>query len=244
MKTLKLDVWGGLGDNLQVSTIPRRFFETYGYKGVYISNSAKWRNEEIKKLVWDKNPYIAGYTEEPGTNIVNAGLVRFDGHTHWIANMEKIYQFKGPYSLRPEIYFDYEKSDSNDVSEKVVVDITCSNENSSMKDASCRQRMKEVFDKIDKKLTVVRLNNIKNTDSYKDYTDEILINKDIEYINIDSIEQYCNVIKFCKKYVCNLSGNHSLAAAIREEFICFIPTNFYNMKYFVYEGGNINYIQV
>ena len=69
---LNLDVWGGLGDNLQLSTIPRRFFEKFGYKGVYISNKdrQKFRNEGIKKLVWEMNPYIAGFTNEPGVNIV------------------------------------------------------------------------------------------------------------------------------------------------------------------------------
>lgn len=72
-KTLTLDVWGGLGDNLQVSTIPRRFYEKFGYKGVYISNSVPWRNKEIKELVWDLNPYIAGFTDKKGVNIADAG---------------------------------------------------------------------------------------------------------------------------------------------------------------------------
>lgn len=244
MKTLKLDVWGGLGDNLQVSTIPRRFYETFGYKGVYITNSVKWRNEEIKKLVWENNPYIAGFTDKPGVNILHAGLINYDGVKHWIENMEKIYTFPAPYSKRPEIYYNFFKEDKFNVGDKIVVDLTSSNENNTMDKPFHRQKMKKYFDKLEGKITLVRLNNIKNTSSFTDYTNEIIVDKDIDYVDINSIEDYCEVIKNCKKYICCFSGNHCLAAAIRDDLTCFSPTQYFRMKYFIFEGGNIEYILI
>lgn len=234
--TLTLDVWGGLGDNLQVSTIPRRFYEKYGYKGVYISNSVPWRNKEIKELVWEKNPYIAGFTDKKGVNIADAGLIHYDGVTTWIANMEKIYQFESPYSKRPEIYYDIPNKDNFNVSNKVIVDLTSSNENNTMDKGTHRTNMKKYFDSLNEKITLVKLNNIKNDKSFADYTNEIIVNKEIEYINVNNIYEYCEIIKHCKKYICSFSGNHCLAASIREDFVCFAPNIYYNMKYFIFEG--------
>ena len=244
MKTLKLDVWGGLGDNLQVSTIPRRFYETFGYKGVYITNSVKWRNDEIKKLVWEKNPYVAGFTDKPGVNILHAGLINYDGAKHWIENMEKIYTFPAPYSKRPEIYYDFSENDKFNVKDRIVVDLTSSNENNTMNNLLHRQKMKKYFDRLDEKITLVRLNNIKKTSSFTDFTNEIIVDKDIEFIDINSIEDYCEVIKNCKKYICCFSGNYSLAASIRDDLTCFSPNQYYKMKYFIFEGGNIEYILI
>jgi hypothetical protein len=238
--TLTLDVWGGLGDNLQVSTIPRRFYEKFGYKGVYISNSVPWRNKEIKELVWDLNPYIAGYTDKKGVNIADAGLINYDGITHWIPNMEKIYQFNSPFSKRPEIYFKIPDEDTFNVSNKIIVDLSASNENNTMNVERHRNNMKKYFDRLDEKVTLVKLNNIKGNKTFKDYTDEIIVNKNYDFIEIDNIYQYCEIIKHCKKYICSFSGNHCLAAAIREDLTCFAPNMYYNMKYFIFEG-NITY---
>jgi len=239
---LNLDVWGGLGDNLQMSTIPRRFFEKFGYKGVYISNSIPWRNNEIKNLVWDKNPYIAGFTNKKGINIADNNLIRYDGSTHWIALMEKIFKFEAPYGKIPELYYDFNKEDIFNVKNKIIVDITCSNENNTMDKIYHRQNMKKYFDSFKEQLTVVKFNNLKNDKTFTDYTKEI-INKPVEYIEINNINEYCEIIRNCKKYICSLSGNHCLAAAIRNNLTCFIPEIYYNMKYFVFEG-DFEYIKI
>ena len=234
--TLNLDVWSGLGDNLQVSTIPRRFYEKFGYKGVYISNSVPWRNKEIKELVWDLNPYIAGFTDKKGVNIADAGLIHYDGATHWIANMEKIYQFSGPFSKKPEIYYDISREDKFNVSNKTIVDLTASNENNTMDKINHRKNMKKYFDTLEEKVTIVRLNNIRTNNTFADYTNEIVVNKNYDYIDINNIYDYCQIIKHCKKYICSFSGNHCLAAAIREDLTCFAPNVYYNMKYFIFES--------
>jgi len=241
-RILNLDVWSGLGDNLQVSTIPRRFFETYGYNGVYISNSSSWRNDEIKKLVWDNNPYIAGYTEKKGVNIVENGLIKYDGVTHWIANMEKIYGFNEPYGKVPEIYFSFNKEDIFNVKDKVIVDITSSNENNTMDKPYHRQKMKSYFDNLNEQITIVKFNNLKGNKTFTDYTNEI-ITRSVEYIEVNNINEYCEIIRNCKKYICSFSGNHCLAASIRDNLTCFAPEMYYNMKYFIFDK-NFEYIKI
>ena len=50
-KVILYQPWGGLGDNLQFSTLPKLYSEI-GYE-FYISDQNVYRNPEIKKLVWD-----------------------------------------------------------------------------------------------------------------------------------------------------------------------------------------------
>lgn len=245
--TLTLDVWGGLGDNLQVSTIPRRFYEKYGYKGVYISNSVPWRNDDIKKIVWDLNPYIAGYTDKKGINIVENGLVRFDGSTYWLANMEKIYQFNEPFSKRPEIFYKTKEEDIFNVKKSVVIDISYSQESFTRNIERypsmitlTKNKLNDLFLQIpsDVSLKVIfqpeKLNNI-------NFFEKLNLNVPYEKILVENLFDYSNIIKNCKQYVCSHSGCHALAAAIRPSCVCIIPENYYNMKYFVFEG--IKYIK-
>ena len=58
--------YGGLGDNLFYSHLPRIAKETGAYDRVFISSRSAFRNQEIKKLVWDLNPYLDGYVDAEG----------------------------------------------------------------------------------------------------------------------------------------------------------------------------------
>lgn len=237
--TLILDVWGGLGDNLQVSTIPRRFYEKFGYKGVYISNSVPWRNLEIKELVWDKNPYIAGYTDKRGANIADTGLIQFDGTTNWIQNMEKIYKFNDPYSTRPEIYYDIPFVENNNT---VVMDVSYSEESYNRNIQRYPTMISDTKNRLQELLTQltpdIKLNVIYQPDNLKNINFFESLNLNIPYkkIVVKSLTEYCSIIKNCKQYICSHSGCHALAAAIRKTCICIIPNNYYNMKYFVFDG--------
>lgn len=245
-KILNLDVWGGLGDNLQVSTIPRRFFEKFGYKGVYISNSTPWRNSEIKQIVWDKNPYIAGFTDKKGVNIVETGLVKFDGVTNWIQNMEKIYKFESPYNTRPEIYIDILTKDEFNAKNSIVIDMSYSMESYTRNlerypdlISNTKNELQKLFTQLQPGIDIKVIYQPKELNNVNFFEN---LNIDISYskIFIKSLFDYCNIIKHCKQYICSHSGCHALGAAIRKTCICFIPKNYYNMKYFVFD--DIKYV--
>jgi hypothetical protein len=55
----------GLGDNLQMSTIPE-IAKSLGYE-VYVSKQNKYRDKDTIDLVWHLNPYIDGFVDEPTT---------------------------------------------------------------------------------------------------------------------------------------------------------------------------------
>ena len=58
-----LGAWnGGLGDQLQFSTLPEEFYKQQA-RETYIADGSEFRNKEIYDLVWGKNPYIKGVKE-------------------------------------------------------------------------------------------------------------------------------------------------------------------------------------
>ena len=95
--------WGGLGDNLQFTTLPKLFSE----KGVdfFISKHNTYRNPEIYEFCWGKNPYVKGIVN----NIANIGSCAPDlqkGRTDNIVSAAEIrHGFSGS-GRYPEIYYD------------------------------------------------------------------------------------------------------------------------------------------
>jgi len=57
---------GGLGDHLFYSHLPRIAKQTFAYKKVLISNHSYFRNPDYKKLIWELNPFVDGFTETKG----------------------------------------------------------------------------------------------------------------------------------------------------------------------------------
>ena len=57
-------LFGGLGDHLFLSHLPRIAKESGGFKRVYISNLSEYRNIEYKDFVWGSNPHVDGFTDQ------------------------------------------------------------------------------------------------------------------------------------------------------------------------------------
>lgn len=240
---LVLDRWQGLGDNLQVSTLPRRFYELYGEKCVWISNANPYRNSEIKKLVWENNPYIAGFTDEPGLNLT--GHLQF-GVYNWIELWERVYGLPGPYSKQPEIYSTNLTTDMFNTSSSIVIDISYSVDsyNQNIKPRPDRinkinNTIKQLIAQSNLKIIQVKNKQLKNTKEFINFLSED-INTDC--IEVNSIEEYANAIKWGKQFICTHTGCHPLAAAARKDTICFIPENYVSMKYFTFD--NVRYISI
>jgi hypothetical protein len=61
---------GGLGDNLFLSHIPQIAKETSDVHRVFISTHSVFRDAAYKQLIWESNPYVDGFVDEPGFEIV------------------------------------------------------------------------------------------------------------------------------------------------------------------------------
>lgn len=241
---LVLNRWQGLGDNLQVSTIPRRFYEKYGIKCVWISDSIYYRSPEIRKLVWENNPYVAGFTSEPGINYTNK--IQF-GKTNWIEQWERIYELDPPYSTKPEIYSNNLDKDIFNTSDKVILDISYSKDSYTQNIINNPQALltiKETLQSFKNQTTydfvqIVNKQLIDNKE-FINFLEQVRGDLKIKTITVTNIEEYCNAIKWAKQFVSTHSGCHVLASATRTKSICFIPKQYLNMNYFVF--NNIKYV--
>jgi hypothetical protein len=66
-KILIIDIRkGGLGDHLFYSHLPRIAKQHGGYDKVLISAHSYFRNPDYKKLVWELNPFVDGFTNQKG----------------------------------------------------------------------------------------------------------------------------------------------------------------------------------
>lgn len=72
-KTLILQIkYGGLGDHLFYSHIPRIAKETGRYEKVLISELSPFRSHDYRKIIWELNPFVDGFTNEEGLYIADA----------------------------------------------------------------------------------------------------------------------------------------------------------------------------
>jgi hypothetical protein len=192
--------WGGLGDNLQYSTLPKLYTEL-GYN-VYISKSNSCRNKEIKKLVWDLNPYIKGESELP-PNAGSCKHYRMVYEDNCMKNMELCHGLSNGNSKYPEIY--YKPNKIMDLENTLVYDVT------SISVKYSNEYIQTTFNSVFKKYPelkrkLVRFNNIDNI-NVPFFSDEI--------IEINNIYEYCDIISSCKVFVCLFSGNSVLASGIK-----------------------------
>ena len=65
MKTFRVRVnYGGLGDHLFHSHLPRIAKEHGGFDRVLVSRASPFRDGDYRKLVWESNPHIDGFCDE------------------------------------------------------------------------------------------------------------------------------------------------------------------------------------
>lgn len=66
-KILIIDIRkGGLGDHLFYSHLPRIAKQTKAFDKVYISEHSYFRHPDYKKLIWELNPFVDGFTPDKG----------------------------------------------------------------------------------------------------------------------------------------------------------------------------------
>jgi len=242
---LILDRWQGLGDNLQVSTIPRRYFEKYGEKCVWVSDANKYNSEEVRSLVWESNPYIAGFTDEPGTNITHKLKYR---QKSWIETWERAYDLLEPYNHRPELFVNLPSPQFN-VSERVLIDISFSV--SSYKKNICEYKTGDAMRKVlldlysqspDPFITVTNNKILYNNNAFVNFLNDLVPEIKTETLEVNNILEYAQYLKACRRFICTHSGCHALGSAVGSETLCLIPKHYYDLRYFVFD--NVQYISI
>jgi len=241
--------WGGLGDNLQYSTLPELFSEK-GYD-VYIHSNNSSRNPEITELVWGQNPYIKGIIDgEPNAgHCKNIYWPPTEQNEYFIHRIELSHGFERS-NFFPKIY--YNPIIIPEYNNDIIIDLT---------GASVVLEMHKYIEYIDyftplihnknKNIKLIKFEKIQSNPIFEDVYNYLKTKiTDIEYLNVKSLIQYCDIIKNCDTVIIVNSGINSLSSAIKQDSIkpnilCyyfFSKYSYQEMKgYYYYK--NIEYFQ-
>lgn len=243
--------WGGLGDNLQFSTLPE-LYHNKGYN-VYISSDNIFRNNEIYELVWKPNPYIKGIINPELGEVVGANKMHLWPDTnknyYFINRIEIAHGFE-PSNFYPKIYL---KPNYNEkYKDTIIIDLSGSSQVFEF------EKYKEFIDYFvpdiinsNKKIYITKFNNITISDIFNRVYDYLMSQvMNINFLTINSLFEYCDILNSCDKVIILNSGINSLVSAIKEDnlkpdVLCFnVWTNFSQEQikgYYNYK--NINYYQ-
>jgi hypothetical protein len=239
---------GGLGDNLQFSTLPEMFSKQG--KKVYVWSQSYFRNQEIFDLVWGKNPYILGIKDGEW----NAGDAPVIGHKNitgnCISNWEILHGLE-PTNLYPKIY--YTPSKIEGLENTMLVDLSSI---STVYDNEISEHVKKFqlenpnltfrYVRFMKNLNPPKRSPIAHDGVFRQYSAELS-----EFVDIYNIFQYCDVMFSSHGIISLHNGASHLSSAIKEyapdlKSICLIPHEQYennkNRALFVFD--NVEYIMV
>jgi len=205
--------WGGLGDNLQFSTLPEHY-SNIG-KDIYISSNNVVRNSEIGDIVWNKNPFIKGIKNEPGN--IGGNLFGSIPKSAWDRPCNILKKWEIVHGLntdndypRPKIY--YKPKTLKEHSKKVVADLTSITTAQNYKSDVLKKIIGTKYSKDN--FYILKPKN-------KDIPQPLFEHQTIEF---NDIYEYSDIIHSSHQFVCLYSGSMVLAAAIKNENInCYFP---------------------
>lgn len=205
MKELVIKIgWGGLGDHLLYTPIPKLAKEKYDYDKVYISNHSSYRYPGIKELVWGYNPYVDGFSDKDGE------LPAFDRVQEDRNILDELILFcglpdDGIRFREPIIY--YKPKIISHLENAVIFDPNFITLKGHPSGAIVEDYFKRENIIITHQMRLLRKKNSSIRCSQE--------------ISSKSLEHFCDIIYSCKRVFCLVSGSAALAASIGKSVTAF-----------------------
>ena len=212
----------GLGDNLFLSHLPRIAKESGKYDKVLVSSRSQFRDPACRKLVWESNRYVDGFTDEPGFMLlpphtqIREGNILFElffklGLENRITQPRPDCNLLDQFMLgmglddglrfhEPEIYADIPKI--KDYENVVVYDPNYITNVGSLNSDKVENYFDQAGIEIQAQMAV--------------RNQSVAIKKYTETIITKSLENFCSVIVSCKELYCLTTGTATLAAALNK----------------------------
>jgi hypothetical protein len=225
---------GGLGDHLIYSTLPE-LFARRGYR-VYVSTETPTRNDEVRALLYDENPFVSGWSDKPpnaGTGHAGADLIRgirLASIIEWIEIAHGL-----PATNRyPRIY--YQPQFRADLANLVLVDPRSTSQ------PFPRERFEWFVDRLGFRSHQLRVVSSKHSGPHG-----VAALASCQRIQAATLHDYIDMIYSCLAYVGTESGGSALASAIRQdrsapELYALTTTKSWN--HHVYVFPNVTYMVI
>ncbi len=208
---LILDIkFGGLGDHLFYSHIPHIAKETGAYTKVYISNLSEFRSPEYRRLIWEKNPFVDGFTDEPGTPFIR-DISEFEKDpVHYNILDTLMYMLgldDGKRFHDPELY--YEPRPRTDVADADLYDPNYVSNVGEFSPADLARCMQKLGLTANAQMAL------------RERSIPLPIGR---IVTSNSLEDFFDIVHSCKTLCCLTSGTATLAAALGKPAVAFYGT--------------------
>ncbi len=242
--------FGGLGDNLQLSSLPEEFWKQFG-RSTYISAKSNHRNDEIFELVWKSNPYVLGVSNKRPI----AGDL-----TAWrslknpkITNVISHWEFTHGLNVTnecPKIYYTPKKIDG--LKNTVLIDLssitlfpspganTVNSYNPELLKMAINHQL-ENYSNYDF-VKVLFNNDLNEKNSSAKNIDMILTDYEIRGVQVKSIFDYVDLMASCSAIITIYSGAAVLASSIKKYNPDLQIFTFITHQNYSHEMNNPNYI--
>ncbi len=210
MKTLILHIgFGGLGDHLFYSHIPRIAKETGSFDKVFISNRSPFRSPDYRRLVWKANPYLDGFSDEEPT-VQTKSLSDFSKSSREYNILDSIMLCYGlDDGMRwhePELYYTPHFIES--LAGASIYDPNYVSNVGNVRPKDVRRTVRREGFKIGFQM-YARNKSIPLPDA------------DLARLSASSLEGFCDIIYSCERLYCLTSGTATLAAALGKPVVAF-----------------------
>lgn len=260
-KTITLyQPFGGLADNLIYSHLPYLFHEI----GIefHLNKFNAYRNDGIKQLVWDYNPYVnktrINHGNACGSNTTPALNGGFYIHAINRAHLQQYDSVYVPELKNPILYAPLSLlyNESAYIDNKIINNATVIHLQSiSMKHTAnfigkaCSYANGIA---IAEQNASLKLNIVDNVNSAKYYGDEVQLHDrgvNIKALDVNNIFTHCGIILKAKQYICLNGGGCLLASAVKASYnsnvniICLVDKDEKQaLERGLYKMENVNYI--
>jgi hypothetical protein len=199
MKIIIKVEYGGLGDHLFHSPLPRLLKENKYATKVFLSSESSFRSHDIFNFVWKDNPYLDGISSKSPTKIINLNP-QVDKIMNKIAACYGVNNID--YEIIPEIFCNFKVD--NEFKDNKYLDLNYIS-------------FVGAFSFLDEIEIIKKM---------KDY---ILVNPQKyllpfigkRYIKTRNFDQYISLIYSCKSFACLTSGGASVSAAFSKTALVF-----------------------
>lgn len=197
MKELVIKIkWGGLGDHLFCTPIPR-VAKQQGYDRVFISRHSDYVYSDTKEFIWERNPFVDGFSNEdksyPQFGEVEEGMNLLDKLVFWWGLADDGVRFR-----EPEIF--YVPKIIPELRDAVLYD---PNYNADPHRHPRAEKIERYFKNNDVCVTHQMKHGIKRR----------RIQDAIE-IESKGVENFCDILWSCKRVFCLVTGTLPLMAAL------------------------------
>jgi len=198
--------WGGLGDNLAHTVIPR-LCEMNNVK-CFLSHQNAYRNQQIYEFVWKNNPYLAGMKDSEDMSWLDQRpdcAKRLDYNE--IQTIQKTHGFE-PITEYPDIH--YTPSKINKFEGKTIVDLSAYSVGRDINNSLVRDIMSDYNFKKDDTIELTHSQVTYGT-AYR-VTPENFAREDV-----NDIFTYRDILYSCKRFIALCSGPATLASTIKNK---------------------------